>query len=321
MKENRPLVSFVVVAYKHELFIRDAVRSALSQNYDPVEIIFSDDCSPDRTFEIIQEEVSKYHGPKKIILNRNEKNIGIANHINRVYDLTNGQIIITSAGDDISDPNRTTLLVNRLQKKDSLVDLVCSYFEEIDINGKPTGFVMKDVLFIPDIKKPVQQWQCGATGACLGYRRKLFEKYGPLDGHVVAEDWVLPFRAWLESGIALIELPLVQHRTHDDSLSVIHRNVKFEKNKNLRRSIRQQSTGDRLARIEDWYRSWKISGKQIDPHIEKDFLQWIKLLQLEWHSFNSRLAALKSAILSLRYFEGGFKNSKRIFIRNVLKIG
>jgi glycosyltransferase involved in cell wall biosynthesis len=47
-------------AYNHERFIAEAVRGALSQTYSPLEIIISDDCSTDRTFEIIQSEVAGY---------------------------------------------------------------------------------------------------------------------------------------------------------------------------------------------------------------------------------------------------------------------
>ena len=50
-----PLVTFALFAYNQEAFIREAVASALSQTYEPLEIILSDDCSTDRTFAIMQE--------------------------------------------------------------------------------------------------------------------------------------------------------------------------------------------------------------------------------------------------------------------------
>ena len=51
---ERPLVTFALFAYNQENYIRAAVEGAFAQTYQPLEIILSDDCSKDRTFEIMQ---------------------------------------------------------------------------------------------------------------------------------------------------------------------------------------------------------------------------------------------------------------------------
>ena len=58
--EERPLVTFALFAYNQERYIREAVEGAFAQTYEPLEIILSDDCSTDRTFEIMQEMVANY---------------------------------------------------------------------------------------------------------------------------------------------------------------------------------------------------------------------------------------------------------------------
>ncbi len=68
---ERPLVTFYVITYNQARFVREAVESALAQTYSPIEILLSDDCSTDGTFEIIQETVKGYSGPHTVILNRN----------------------------------------------------------------------------------------------------------------------------------------------------------------------------------------------------------------------------------------------------------
>lgn len=103
---NRPLLSFTVCAYQQERFIREAVEAALAQTYSPLEIILSDDCSTDRTFEIMRELADNYHGPHQLVLNRNAANLGIARHVNRITELVHGELSIGAAGDDISLPNR-----------------------------------------------------------------------------------------------------------------------------------------------------------------------------------------------------------------------
>ena len=60
MNTIRPLVTFGLISYKQEKFIEEAIKSALSQDYSPLEIVISDDCSLDNTFSIIEKVVSEY---------------------------------------------------------------------------------------------------------------------------------------------------------------------------------------------------------------------------------------------------------------------
>ena len=73
-EEKKPLITFLVYSYNQENNIRKALDGALSQTYSPLEIIVSDDCSSDKTFDIIKEVTDAYQGPHKLIVNRNEKN-------------------------------------------------------------------------------------------------------------------------------------------------------------------------------------------------------------------------------------------------------
>ncbi|MCK5536618.1 MAG: glycosyltransferase, partial [Bacteroidales bacterium] len=63
--DKKPLISFTLFAYNQEKYIQEAVEGALSQTYSPLEIVISDDCSTDRTFEIIKELTEDYSGPHK----------------------------------------------------------------------------------------------------------------------------------------------------------------------------------------------------------------------------------------------------------------
>ena len=79
--EEYPLATLLVLFYKHQKFVEDTVAGALSQTYPNLEIIFSDDNSPDGTFDILKKAVEGYKGPHKVILNRNERNLGLVPHV------------------------------------------------------------------------------------------------------------------------------------------------------------------------------------------------------------------------------------------------
>ena len=313
-----PVISFVLLTYNQEAFVRTAVRSALAQTYRPLEIIVSDDCSQDATFDVVRREVAEYNGPHRVVLNRNDHNMGLASHINRAVSLATGEFLVMAAGDDISSPERAAMLAERWRDPHAPVDLVCSYFEEIDSHGERTGFVKRDVVFVPDLAQNVQRWRCGATGACAGYSRRLCAKYGELDERVVSEDWVMSFRAWLEGGIGLVEAPLVQHRTHGASLSVENRGVRRQGDATRRAFLRRRSAGDRAARAAHWVDAWSLMPKSTSPSIGRQLQRWASALECEWAAYNStRLGALKMACRAVLGSRAP-SSCTRILIRNVV---
>ncbi len=50
-----PLATIVVWAYKQEDFIEQAIKGAFAQTYTPLEIILSDDNSPDQTGQFMRK--------------------------------------------------------------------------------------------------------------------------------------------------------------------------------------------------------------------------------------------------------------------------
>ena len=108
-----PTVSFLLTAYQHAPFVGDAVRCVLAQDYQPLEIILSDDGSSDGTFDIIEEVASEYQGAHTVVVNRNDENLGEPEHVNKLVGLARGNILIIGHGDDLAMPQRTRRLVDR----------------------------------------------------------------------------------------------------------------------------------------------------------------------------------------------------------------
>lgn len=57
-----PNVTFVMLCYNQEQYVEAAIRGALAQDYLNLDIIISDDNSPDRTFEVAKQIASNYEG-------------------------------------------------------------------------------------------------------------------------------------------------------------------------------------------------------------------------------------------------------------------
>lgn len=206
------LVSFVVFTYNQEKFAREAVRSALSQTYSPLQIIISDDCSTDNTFSIIQDEVSNYTGPHKIIVNRNTENLGLIAHVNRVFELSDGELIVAAAGDDISMPHRVEVLADFFIKNNKPY-LIHTKALEMDIFGVETGVVLPDRrLMTPISLQNASVANSLYLGATAAWSKKLLEDFGPISERSAYEDLVLGFRAMLVDRFLFLDAVLVKYR-------------------------------------------------------------------------------------------------------------
>ena len=137
---DKPLVTISMLTYNQEKYVRESVRGLLSQTYEPLEIVISDDHSTDRTWDIINEEIDAYKASggihKNIVLNRNEKNLGIARHCNVTSKMKHGALIVSNAGDDISFPNRVERIVEEWIKDGSRAVVIFHGAIQLDTCGR-----------------------------------------------------------------------------------------------------------------------------------------------------------------------------------------
>lgn len=216
-KAPPPLVSFILVAYNQEKFIEEAVRAALRQTYEPLEIIISDDASTDRTFEIAKAVAGQYEGSHRVTVRRNAKNMGINPHINWVVNEAKGEFIIAAAGDDISLPERTEELVRYWQAGASGVFSNASL---IDAQGNSRGlFVRAGYRHKRDWRTMALDGTHGAWGCSFAWEKRVFDIFGDMPENILGEDAVIPFRCALLKGVAYVDEPLVQYRDHGGNVS------------------------------------------------------------------------------------------------------
>ena len=215
MEENRPLLTVLVVGYAQEQFVAAAVRSVLAQTYTPLEIIVSDDCSPDGTFEVMKQVVSGYRGPHTVILNQTPTNLRLANHINLLAGMAKGELIAIAAGDDVSDPERMT---NTWEAYRSSGGRALSIFGQaivIDEQDREHGLYSAPRTPADLTAMALARSIGGILGCTHTVHRSMFEIFGPLDPETHSEDVVLPFRSALLGEVVYVDKVMALYRLHD----------------------------------------------------------------------------------------------------------
>ena len=208
-----PLVSFALLGYNQEKYTRAAVEAVLAQDYPRLEIILSDDCSSDRTFEIMQEVVAGYSGPNRIVFNRNASNQGLSGHVNAIHRIARSELLIFAHCDDISLPMRASRIVEMWLKTGGRVGLIHSSCYTIDDSGERQGKL--DCPCLPALRSvaATAYGNAYALGATSAYSRRLFRLFGDLGGDVTHEDCAAAFRSLLAGlPIAYIDEPLILYR-------------------------------------------------------------------------------------------------------------
>lgn len=196
--------SFLIICYNQEQYIADAINSALSQDWDNLELIISDDNSSDRTYEIATTIVNNYKGPHKIILNKNKANIGIGGNFNKAYSLSSGEWLFMAAGDDISNPDRCKTTWETIQQYPQMLGLG-AIREIIDQDTNTLGYCT---------------WGNVIHGASAAWNRKLFSSFPPIPNSNMSEDLTLFFRIFLLGGTAVqLYKPLIKYRVDGRSVS------------------------------------------------------------------------------------------------------
>lgn len=97
-EKQSPKVSVCVVTYNQENYITECLQSIVDQETDfEFEVIVSDDCSTDRTRDIIREFAAKY---PCIIPVLREQNIGPLQNFVQTHNMAQGEYVCHLDGDD-----------------------------------------------------------------------------------------------------------------------------------------------------------------------------------------------------------------------------
>jgi glycosyltransferase involved in cell wall biosynthesis len=212
------MVSVCCTTYNHEKFIAQTVESFLMQETNfRYEIVIGDDCSTDKTSEILRSFKEKY--PDKIKLIYPEKNLGA--HLNTINSAKacEGKYIALCDGDDYwTNPHKLQKQVDFLENNPEYI-ICCHYTHVIDIDGntlhidpnpKPLEYTYHDLL----IGKQVETKTATVVYHNIPEVHELFQK--PWYLNCFAADKMLKLFATFNTGKKIYVMPEVMscYRNH-----------------------------------------------------------------------------------------------------------
>ena len=202
-------ISVVIATYNGEKYITEQINSILKQigNYD--QVIISDDCSSDKTCEII-----KGFDDSRIILIENKENIGVINNFEKTLERVNGDYIFLCDQDDVWLPNKVEVFCSYLKKyhivqsdafivDESLKTTNQSYFE---LRGVKRGF-FKNL------------WKNNYMGCNMAFQKKILTIALPFPKNIPMHDLWIGLIGELFFKPVLITEKLLLYRRHSSNVS------------------------------------------------------------------------------------------------------
>lgn len=139
------MVTIGIPVYQTEKYIKQALESALNQDYPNIEYILIDDGSKDASMVIVRELQTSHSRGNDIRLMTNSSNLGVSQTRNRIIEEAQGDYLYFLDSDDIIPPNTITLLMENIKKYDA--EIVIGSYEKIGLNGERSLYQYPDAVY------------------------------------------------------------------------------------------------------------------------------------------------------------------------------
>ena len=200
-------VSILVPVYKVERFIAQCAHSLFGQDYENIQFVFVDDCTPDKSVEVLKEVAAQYpNRTKDVVILHHERNKGLSAARNTALDVADGEYVMPMDSDDyLSSNSAVTKIMIFAEKNDA--DSVIFDIQDVFENKRITHSQQIPV----DSKEYVKKLLSREVSLCLCggvYKRDLFVKYGikSIEGIGMGEDYAVKPRLMYNAN-RIIHLP------------------------------------------------------------------------------------------------------------------
>ncbi len=217
------IVNVLLATYNGEKFLQAQIESIINQTYSDWKIFARDDCSKDRTVDILREYAATYPDQFYLIDN-SDGNLGFVQNFSRLLEVVESGYFMFCDQDDIWMPNKLEYFVGRMLEieRDSgqkTPILLHSYYETIDRAG--------NLLFVKDnaslkYRKNIHIKKIAiknvATGCVSMGNFALCERIRPIPAAIRYHDWWAAMVASVSGHIEFLPQATIYYRQHDESL-------------------------------------------------------------------------------------------------------
>ncbi len=219
------LVSVLVPVYGVEKYIAECARSLFCQTWQNIEYVFVDDCSPDRSIEVLRQVIAEYpHREHQVHIVRQDRNRGLGAARKRAVEESSGEYLMHVDSDDRITPDAVEELVAAAMATSAdIVDgAYCEFGDDDSVTGNavlPPHISKEQYLKRMLLQNIVKNNIWGRL-----YRRSLYTAHAinSIEGVDYGEDFGIVPRLMLHASRTYID-DVVYHYRNCNAASYTHR--------------------------------------------------------------------------------------------------
>ncbi len=210
--------SIALCTYNGEKYIRQQLESIIGQTLPPDEIVICDDCSKDRTAQVVRETLQGWAGNWRLVCN--EKNLGFKKNFEKAISLCRGEIIYLSDQDDVWDPHKIEIMDavfrdhpeavtvwHDAELVDASLQLLYPSFWKDTLQFDEQKFLRGDYSHV--------MGENAMQGSACAFRREVFEQAAPFPIEAIHDEWLLLISLLLGKVIPIPQV-LMKYRQADN---------------------------------------------------------------------------------------------------------
>ena len=147
IKSDNPKISIVISVYNGEKYLKNAILSIQNQDFKDIEIIMIDDCSEDKSVNLIKELMLK---DPRIILYQNEENKGALYTKTKGVLNSKGKYVMILDEDDFYCNKKAFSILYEEAEKNNL-DIIGFYSFETIVKNEYLNFMETPFIFMQNI--------------------------------------------------------------------------------------------------------------------------------------------------------------------------
>lgn len=224
------MIDILLAAYNGEKYISEQIDSIINQTYTDWILYIKDDCSTDRTVDIVREYEKKYSGKIKLILS--EQQSGSAkNNFFSMLKYSENDYAMTCDQDDVWLPDKIRLTYEKMKEieKESK-EIPILVHTDLKVADEKLNLISESLFKLQNLDSNRDKInnllaQNIVTGCTVMVNRKLLNYITEIPKNAVMHDWWMALVASTLGKIAFVNSSTVLYRQHGEN-SVGAKNVK-----------------------------------------------------------------------------------------------